>query len=286
MTPGARHDPPIPSPAHAAEPTERSLTLSAGKRDLVIRTPFTNAAGFLGCNGAARESIEFAALGAYITPPLSLQPRSPAGGPRLLPFPGGFLLHTGHPNPGLSAAIRHNRRHWAGLPCPVIVHLLAHGPEDARQAVRWIESVDVVAGLEIGLGEVDAHQAALVVAASTGEMPLIAHLPLGTAASVFVAAAEAGAQAVSIGAPRGALPGPDGTLVRGRLIGPAVFPIALRAVAQLAEQLRVPILAGGGVYRREQAVALLRAGAAVVQLDGVLWTTPERVLPGLRREGG
>ncbi len=277
MTTEARGDPPVPpdSPSGAAPRT--TLTLSAGKRDLVIRTPFTNAAGFLGCDGAARQATDFAGLGAYITPPLSLQPRAVANGPRLLPYPGGFLLHTGHPNPGLRAAVRRERHHWAVLPCPVIVHLLVQGTEDAREATRWLESVDEVAGLEIGLGEVDAPQAAAVVAACAGELPLIAHLPLGTAVSVFVAAAEAGVQAVSIGAPRGALPGPHGAPVHGRLYGPAVFPLALHTVAQLKEQLHVPIFAGGGVYRREQAEALLRSGADVVQLDGVLWTTPERV---------
>ena len=278
MTAEARGDPPVPSESPTGAAPRTTLTLSAGKRDLTIQTPFTNAAGFLGCDGAARQVTNFAGLGAYITPPLSLQPRSPANGPRLLPYPGGFLLHTGYPNPGLRAAVRRERHHWALLPCPVIVHLLVQGTEDAREAARWLESVDEVAGLEIGLGEVDARQAAELVAASLGELPLIAHLPLGTAVSVFVAAAEAGAQAVSIGAPRGALPGPDGAATRGRLYGPAIFPLALQAVAQLKEQLYVPILAGGGVYRPEQAEALLRAGADAVQLDGVLWTTPERVL--------
>ncbi len=277
MTTEARGDPPAPQDFPSGAAPRTNLTLSAGKRDLVIRTPFTNAAGFLGCDGAARQATDFAGLGAYITPPLSLQPRYPANGPRLLPYPGGFLLHTGHPNPGLRAAVRRERHHWAVLPCPVIVHLLVQGTEDAREATRWLESVDEVAGLEIGLGEVNAPQAAAVVAAGAGELPLIAHLPLGMAVSVFVAAAEAGAQAVSIGAPRGALPGPNGAPVHGRLYGPAVFPLALQTVAQLKKLLHVPIFAGGGVYRREQAEALLRSGADVVQLDGVLWTTPERV---------
>ena len=278
MTPEARGNPQPPPLSSADTAIESTFTLSAGKRDLVVRMPFTNAAGFLGCDSAARESVDFASLGAYLTPPFSLQPRSAAQGPRWLPYPGGFLLHTGIPNPGLRAAIRRHRRHWAILPCPVIVHLLVDGPEDAREAVRWIESVDEVAGLEIGLGEVDERQAALVVAASVGEVPLIAQLPLGTAVSVFVAAAEAGAQAISIGAPRGALPGTGGAPVHGRLYGPAIFPFALHAVTRLKEHLRVPVFAGGGVYRREQAVALLRAGAVAVQLDGVMWTTAERVL--------
>jgi len=255
-----------------------ALTLSAGKRDLVMRAPLANAAGFLGCDSAAREALDFAGLGAYITPPLSLQPRSPSHGPRVLAFPGGFLLHTGHPGPGLRATIRQDRRHWADMPCPVVAHLLLRTSDEASEMVRWVESLEEVSALELGLGEVDAAQAAALVAACAGELPLIAHLPLGTATSVFEAAVGAGAHAVSIGAPRGALPGRDGVPVHGRLFGPAIFPLALQAVVALKEHVQVPILASGGVYRSEQAAALLGAGASAVQLDGVLWTTPERVL--------
>jgi dihydroorotate dehydrogenase (NAD+) catalytic subunit len=242
-----------------------------------MRTPLANAAGFLGCDAAARESLDFASLGAYITPPLSLQPRSAAHGPRLLTFPGGFLLHTGHPNAGLRAAIQQDRRRWGELPCPVIVHLLLRSPDEASDMARWIDSVEEISAIELGLGDVDAAQAAALVAACAGELPLIAHLPLGTPPSVFAAAVEAGVHAISIGAARGALPGRDGAPAHGRLYGPAVFPVALRAVTVLKEHLSGPILAAGGVYRSEQVAALLSAGASAVQLDGVLWTTPERV---------
>jgi dihydroorotate dehydrogenase (NAD+) catalytic subunit len=275
-----RGDMPSSSAAPAAGGAAPALTLTAGKRDLVLRTPLANAAGFLGCDAAARESLDFASLGGYITPPLSLQPRSAAHGPRLLTFPGGFLLHTGHPNAGLRAAIRQDRRRWGELPCPVVMHLLLRTPKEAAEMARWVESVEEISALELGLGEVDAAQAAAMVAACAGELPLIAQLPLGTPPSVFAAAVEAGAHAVSIGAPRGALPGRDGASVRGRLYGPAVFPLALQAVAVLKELLRVPILASGGVYRGEQVAALLSAGASAAQLDGVLWTTPERVFSG------
>jgi len=275
----------MPDGARPPRDGAMALTLSAGKRDLSMRSPCTNAAGFLGCDGAARESVDFGSLGAYITPPLSLQPRAAARGPRVLPFPGGFLLHTGHPNAGLHAVVRQNRRNWSELPCPVIMHLLLRTPDEASEMARWVESVEEVSALELGLGEVDASQAAALVTACAGELPLIAHLPLGAAPSVFAAAVEAGAHAVSIGAPRGALPGRDGTSVRGRVYGPAVFPIALQAVAILKEHLLVPILAAGGIYRSMQVAALLSTGASAVQLDGILWTTPERVFPARRDRG-
>ena len=286
MNAGGHNDPlpfnAAPTPGDAA----LALTLTAGKRDLVMRTPLANAAGFLGCDGAARESIDFRSLGAYITPPLSIQPRSAAHGPRLLTFPGGFLLHAGHPNPGLRAVVRRDRRHWAEMPCGVIVHLLLRTSDEASEMARWAESAEEVSALELGLGAVEESQAAALVAACVGELPLIAHLPLGTPPSVFAAAVEGGAHAISIGAPRGALPGRDGEPVHGRLYGPAVFPLALQAVAALKEHLHAPIIASGGVYRGEQVAALLSAGASAVQLDGVLWTTPERVLPNVANRAG
>lgn len=232
-------------------------SLTTGKRDLVLRSPLLNAAGFLGCDGAAREALDFTRPGAYITPLLSLHRRTAAQGVRLLTFSGGFFLHTGMPNPRLRVAVAQDRRRWAELPCLVIVHLLLSTVAEAVEMVQWIESVEKASALELGLGEVDAAQAFALVRACAGELPLIAHLPLGTATSVFAAAAEAGAHAVSIGAPHGALPAKDGTPVRGRLYGPAVFPTALQAVSALKGQLNVPILTSGGVYHRQKTAAPL-----------------------------
>jgi len=272
----AEHRPNVP--AHGTEAPYAPLELSTGKRDLVLPSRWVNAAGFLGLAGEARELVDLAQLGAFVTSPLSLQSRSPARGPRLLHFPGGFLLHTGHPNPGLGAAVRRHAAAWADLPIPVIVHLLLRTLDEAAEMVALLESIDTCAGLELGLGEVDADQAAQLVAACVGEIPVIAQLPLGTPLTVFASAAEAGAQAVSVGAPRGALRGPGGGRVHGRLYGPAVFPFALQAVAALRDCVRVPVFIGGGVYNRQQAHALIEGGADGVILDGVLWTEAERVL--------
>jgi dihydroorotate dehydrogenase (NAD+) catalytic subunit len=271
-------DPRPPVPAPGADALQTPFELSTGKRDLVLHSRWVNAAGFLGVAGEARELVDLAQLGALITSPLSLLPRSSAHGPRLLAFPGGFLLRTRHPNPGLHVAVRRHETAWSALPIPVIVHLLPRTTEEAAEMVTMLESIEACAGLELGLGEVEADQAADLVAACAGVIPVIAQLPLGAPAAVFAAAAEAGAQAVSVGAPRGALPGQAGSPVRGRLYGPAVFPFALQAVAALRETVRLPIFAGGGVYGRRHARALLGAGADVVVLDGVFWTEPESVL--------
>jgi dihydroorotate dehydrogenase (NAD+) catalytic subunit len=81
---------------------------------------------------------------------------------------------------------------------------------------------------------------------------------------------DTGAAAISLGAPRGTLPGAAGKLIKGRLFGPAVFPLALEMIQRLL-RLGSPVIGGGGVYTPQQAEAMLRAGAAAVQLDAVLW---------------
>jgi dihydroorotate dehydrogenase len=133
-----------------------------------------------------------------------------------------------------------------------------------------------VAGIELGLPpEIEAGQAAVLIQAATGELPVIVRLPLERAVELAGALSKNDVQAaslaaISLGPPRGLLPTPDGSLARGRLYGPAVFPLALRAVKALSA-FGVPVIGGGGVYRMEQAEAMMRAGAVAVQVDAVLW---------------
>ena len=76
------------------------------KFDLAFDPPLMNAAGSLGFAPDRRGPIALEQLGAFVTNPVSLRPRTPAQGARLLPFPGGFLLHSGHPNPGFNRVVR------------------------------------------------------------------------------------------------------------------------------------------------------------------------------------
>ena len=125
--------------------------------------------------------------------------------------------------------------------------------------------------VEIGLPtEIDSKEAIVVVKSAIGELPVIIRLPITRAVELGELLHQAGASAVSLGPPRGALPGPGGENIQGRSYGPSVFPQALRAVEVLARR-GVPVIGGGGVYKPEQADAMLDTGALAVQLDTVLW---------------
>jgi dihydroorotate dehydrogenase (NAD+) catalytic subunit len=210
-------------------------------------------------------------LGAFVTNPISRLPRTPAKGTRFLSCPGGFLLHTGHPNPGLSQAIRQYASTWERSALPVIVHLLAQNPEELAEMIERLEIVPGVRGVEVGL-PADAtpgftHQMAR---SAFGELPAILRISLDGCLEVARAAADAGIGTVSLGQPRGTLLDEDDKLVSGRLYGPAIFPQALRAV-QAVSSTGLAVIGAGGVYQSSQVEAMLKAGASAVQVGVSLW---------------
>lgn len=241
------------------------------KHDLTIDPPLMNAAGLLGFSPDLHSTVEWTRLGAFVTNPVSLEPRTPAHGQRFQAYPGGFLLHTGYPNPGFTQVLRRQVNHWRRSPIPVIVHLLGRNPEEVEKMVRRLEGVEGVMGVEVGV----TNQAGLVqvvsfTQAALGELAVIMRLPLERAAELGQAAVQAGASAVSLSPPRGAYPAVNGEIIQGRLYGPAVLPLALKAVQELT-RLGVPTIGGGGVYTRQDMDAMLAEGALAVQLDSVLW---------------
>ncbi len=245
------------------------------KFDLTISPPLMNAAGTLGFAPDRYGPVDFSRFGAFVTNPISPEPRIPAHGTRFLPFSGGFLLHTGYPNPGMKSILRRCADQWARSPLPVIVHLLARSVDGIAAMVRSLELTEGVSAFEVGLPPgVDAASAVALTRAALGELPIIVRLPMEQAAMLGPRLIEEGASAVSLEPPRGALLDSAGTIIHGRLYGPALFPLALETVRAAARQ-GVTVIGAGGVYQPEQVETMLTAGAAAVQLDAALWRRPE-----------
>ena len=249
-----------------------NFDFSMRKYDLEISPPLMNAAGSLGFVPESSGPVDFAQLGAFITNPISFQKRTPARRRTCQPYPGGYLLHSGYPNPGLRAAIRRYAARWARSPIPIIVHLLAENVEGVSRMVPYLEELEGVMGIELGLPPaVDLQSAQELVQAALGELPLIVRLPVEKAGMYVQSLANSQITAISLGPPRGALYDSQGQSVRGRLYGPSVFPQTLASV-QEAISAGVPVIAAGGVYKQRQVEALMEAGAIAVQLDAVLWS--------------
>jgi dihydroorotate dehydrogenase (NAD+) catalytic subunit len=241
----------------------------SARQDLDFRSPWLNAAGSLGYSPPETWAWS-EPIGAFITNPVSLFPRTPAEERAVIRFPGGFLLHSGLPNPGLKGLLAGARR-WERAAVPLWVHIFGDTPEEIEHVVRALESQEVVSAIELGIGpRVDPDLAINLVRAGVGELPLVVNFPLTAVSEGWVdKLAGLGASAVSLGAPRGLLP-KGSKLIAGRLYGPAILPLALAAVHALRRQ-PLPVIAGGGVYRKADGEALLAAGAVAVQLDSVLW---------------
>ncbi len=243
------------------------------KRDLTFASPWMNAAGALGFAPNPRGPVDLSRLGAFVTNPVSLAPRRPAESRCLLPYPGGALLHTGLPNPGLRRVIQRHAERWARGPLPVLVHLMPGTPQEAAHMVRALEGLEGVLGVEIGLPpglSLDEARAFFAAASALGELPVVASLPLELAGAWAGGLAKSGISALSLAPPRGCLPGEDGKLVSGRLYGPGLLPLALAAVRAVAA-CGLAVIGAGGVFKETDAAALLAAGAFAVQWDTALW---------------
>jgi dihydroorotate dehydrogenase len=239
------------------------------RTEIEFSSPYLNAAGSAGFSPPAHWPLP-ERQGIFVTNPLSRTARKPAAARAVLPFPGGYLLHSGLPNPGLPKGLKKYAAHWERAALPVWVHLIPTDAYDADWMVRQVEGLENVTAVEISLEVDEGHAAALeILSAAAGELPVIAAIPLNTAGPWLKHLIAAGAAAVTLSAPRGMLPGPTG-LVAGRLYGPALLPLMLAAVTSAARQ-GLTVIAGAGVWSRTAADALLSAGAAAVQVDGILW---------------
>ena len=241
------------------------------KRDLYFSKPLMNAAGSLGFVPDTRAGIALDSFGAFVTNPLSLRPRHPTAEPTVIEYQGGFLLHTGLPNPGIHAALKKYSAKWTRSELPIIVHLMADRPEETQHMVRMLETQENVMAVELGFAPLLANDILmLTLEMCMGEIPLIFSLPVEQVLSLGPRLVQDGAQAISIAAPRGALVNENKQVMTGRLLGPALFAQTLDTV-QSAAKLGIPIIGAGGVWSKENADTMLSVGALAVQVDAALW---------------
>lgn len=255
----------------------------ADKNPLVVKSQVMPAAGTFGYGDAYKGLIDVSNLAAIVTAPVSLEPRAPASGTRVIPLDGGLLMHTGLPNPGLSQVIKQHSSMWSLLPVPVILHLIGTKTDHVRRSMAQLEGVDSIAAVELGLeDEIQWRDAERLIKAAVDhyEQPVLVRIPLQDTFDIAEAAADAGAGALVIsGPPRGtARDSKSGRLTSGRIYGPLVKPLVLRMVGQVVGRLpTVPVIGAGGIHSLHDARDYLDAGAVAVQVDSVVWMNPRQL---------
>lgn len=238
--------------------------------EMGLASPWMNAAGFLGYLPPAH--LEFSELmGVFIPPPLSDLSRSPVVNRTAISYPGGFLLHTAFPNPGLKAAVRQYRPRWSKLHLPVWLHLLPVDEVEAAEMSKLADDLDNVIAIEVEPpARISLHERLSILTAARGEKPILAVVPLDEVSREFITGCEEGGiSAAILTAPRGRLLR-AGHWVNGRLYGPSLYPQMAMTLARFVK-CNLPLIAGCGVFSIEAGQELLEAGATALQVDGALW---------------
>ena len=229
---------------------------------------------------ALLESFPFSA---FVSKTITPEPRAGNSPPRLWETPSGLINSIGLPNKGLAGFLDNDLPRLAELPVPLIVSVMATSREEFARLVSEVAARDEVAALELNVscpnvesgtivGESpDETRSLLRALRPLTDKPLIVKLtPNAPPAPVAVAAAEGGADAVSlINTLRATAMHPAGAGTwlgagRGGLSGAAVRAIALHQVTEVAAAVSVPVIGMGGVASGRDAADLMEAGATAV----------------------
>ena len=273
------------------EPLDLTVDLGRGLR---LRSPVLVASGTFGY-GFDAPQVDRAVLGAIVTKGTTLRPRDGNAPNRIAETPSGMLNAIGLQNPGVDHVARVFAPVWASWNLPVIVNVAGDAIDEYVAVARRLEGVAGIAGLELNIScpnvanglqfGVDPDQAAALTRAvrNVTHLPLLVKLTPNVTDIVAVARAveNAGADAVSaINTYVGMAIDvrhrrPVLSRVSGGLSGPAIKPLALHAVWQVAEAVHIPVIGIGGIVTPGDALEFLLAGAAAVQLGTVNYVRPE-----------
>ncbi len=283
------------------------------KQGLRLENPVIVASGCFGWGTEYARVIDIQRLGAIVSKGTTLRARRGNPMPRLVETPAGMLNAIGLQNPGVRRVIAGKAPVWATWKVPVIVNVAGDSVEEFCQCARLLDGAPGVAGIELNIscpnvragGAVfacDPSAAGEVTAAvrrATG-LPIMVKLSpnVGDVVGIAMAVEESGANSISL---INTLVGMKIDLRRrkpflgnetGGLSGPAVRPVAVRMVYQVAQAVRIPIVGLGGIASVDDALEFLMAGASAIQIGTAVFvdpTTPLRVIDGLaqfmEREG-
>lgn len=256
------------------------------KLGLALANPVMIASGCGGYGHAYRQLIDLSLFGALVTQPITLRPRRGKAQPRLVETKAGFILDTGHQNPGVKKVLRQYSKLWARLETAVIAHLPADEPDDLMRTARALSKATTphgdlaLAAFELGLpaqatwSEVEQWVNAI---RDGSELPLLVKLPLDAPLEIAEAVANVYVDALVIGSPPlGAafVPGQENP-VSGHLHGPFLHSLVLQHLQRYAG-LGLPVVAVGGIHDLAEARTFLEAGATAVQLDSLLFIDPKQ----------
>lgn len=270
--------------------TDLSVTF-AGVR---LKSPVVVASGTFGFGREYGELFDLSLLGGICVKGLTVRERLGNPPPRIAETPMGILNSVGLQNPGVEAFIAHELPHLRRYDTAIIANISGNTVDEYCEMAEKLSAARVdllevniscpnvkAGGLAFGTS---CQSAALVTDAvkKHATVPVMVKLSPNVTdiAEIARAVEDAGADAVSL---INTLLGmridieTQRPILRnntGGLSGPAVFPVALRMVWQVANAVRIPVLGMGGISKASDAVEMLLAGADLVSVGTALFSDP------------
>lgn len=294
---------------------DRESSVSSGSTETVdlrvkvagleMRNPVMTASGTFASGREYSAFVEPSRLGALVTKGVSMEPWPGNASPRIAETASGMLNSIGLQNPGVEEFIARDLEWLSTWDVPIVVNLSGHTVDEYAAVAARLDREDAVDAFELNIScpNVDSGGMAFGTdCASAAEVtrrvravttkPLIVKLSPNVTdiAEIARAVEAAGADAVSL---INTLLGmaidaqsfrPKLARVVGGLSGPAIKPVALRMVWQVAKAVDVPVIGMGGIMTGEDAVEFMLAGASAVAVGTASFVDPtsaQRVIDGI-----
>ncbi len=260
-----------------------------------MQNPLIAASGCYGYGFDYAQWVDTRDWGAIVLKGTTLEPRAGNPQPRLAETPSGMLNAIGLQNPGIAYFLKEIRPHLKKLGCPVIVNIAGESPDQYRELAAILDGVGEVSAVEVNIscpnvrcGGISFGRDPAVVEELVRAVrqvyrgPLIVKLSLeaGDICAVARAAESAGADVLSlINTLKGMVIDirsrrPFLGNITGGLSGPAIRPVAVRAVWEVAEAVSIPLIGMGGIASHEDALQFILAGASAVAVGTANFINP------------
>ena len=254
---------------------------------IALESPLVLASGVLGTTAASLRRVAQAGAGAVTTKSCSLAARAGHPAPCVLPWPGGLLNAVGLSNPGVEAELEELAEYRRTCAAPLFVSIFAGSADEFGQLARRVAAakpdlievnvscpnVESEYGVPFAADPEACGRVTRAVKENAGGVPVSIKLSAQCASLARMAGTcqQNGADAltaintvgpgmwIDIGTGRPAL---SNTV--GGVSGPAILPIAVRAVHEIRKAVDLPIIGTGGVSCAEDALQLIMAGADAV----------------------
>ncbi len=270
-----------------------SLNVKIG--GLSLKNPVLTASGTFGYGEEFSDFIDLSRIGGFITKGTTLNPREGNDYPRMAETASGMLNCVGLQNKGVDHFIEHIYPRIKAFNTNIIVNVSGSSPEDYAQCASKLAALEHVPAIELNIScpnvkdggmafGVTCEGASSVVRAVRQAYPKTIIVKLSPNVTDIAAIARAvedeGADAVSlintlmgmaIDVERRCSKLSIGT---GGLSGPAIKPVALRMVWQVAKAVKIPVIGMGGIMNAIDAIEFFMAGATAVEIGGANFIDP------------